>query len=966
MAVKSFISGLIALFIIIAPLTAEDLYQVTINSENDAEILRQSNVEPVHRLRGAYLVIADNSQQDYLKANGLQTDLKARDVSLDELAFPFAKNHSLDKNKSIVFQEGEFVIYKTDATAYALSDDSQIEYIPVKGNQPKIIYKQPKEFNAGFALAEAPLDSLIGLISQDSVIVFEDRLQAFFRRVTGTDSCWAARDWIASKFTDFGYDSVVIDSFVWGDDNPGQNVVAVKVGSLYPDQQVVVGGHYDAVPGSPGADDNASGTVGVLEIARILKDIETEMTFVFIAFDAEETGLNGAHHYADAAFARGDDIVYMLNMDMIAFDQNDTQAKLYYGDEIAYSQLWGKLADSLVNITGVLSGSAPNSDHASFVQNGYDVTFVHEFIRSTEYHQNSDSTSYMDFDYMTRMIKASLATVYTVNNAPPPVSITSIIDGGDGQSLKINWTALDPSQIAHYWLHYTTVPTTQPDSILVPVDSSSYLVQSLTDGQEYSFHLIAYDTNGRSSIAVEKVNGTPHSMPLAPNRVSAKPIRDSVLLIWQKNNKELDFHHYGVIRDNSLLSIQVTDTVFRDGTVGDYNLHDYYIVAIDNDDNQSDTTGAGAISMKAAHLERDRILAINRSSADGISLVNDSISGDFMKEALDGLNYDYYSDTSSSNPNRAGLLNFVDYGIIIISVEGRYDELGNDFNNVYADLENYLSIGGKAIIYGRWGDLATSEIIDTVIYNPDLSNRVYIDYFNTFYRLIPRSIAQNPGPTLVSDFIGAHSQITGYPDLNWNETLTHDHTGIAFPLITGIPCPSIPFLIGSGFEPVYTYNSSTDSTLTEGKTIGWRHLGGTHEYVFFDIPLSFMDKPDAITALQKAVSDLGIATPVTDIPDNSVLPTAFSLSQNYPNPFNPTTTIEFYNPKSKPVEVTVEVFNIIGQRVKLLFNGKASPGINTVEWDGRDNNGAPAATGLYFYRLKAKDFSESKKMILLK
>lgn len=968
MSIKRVLLIIAALMVYAAPLAAADLFHVVMQNEQDAELLRQSGAEPVHRLSNAYLVIADASQVEFLNSHGLILSMRAADVSLSELAVPFRFDHKPDKNKRIVFRDGDYIIYQADAQAFSSAVDGPIEFLPVKGNQPRIYFSRPKEFNPGFALAGAPLDSLISLVSQDSIIAFTDRLQAFNGRVTGTDSCWAARDWIAGKFSDFGYDSIAVDSFVWGGGNEGQNVYAVKTGSRFPDNIIVIGGHYDAVPGSPGADDNGSGTVGVLEMARILKDIETEMTFVFIAFDAEETGLNGSNHYADEAFARGDDIVYMLNMDMIAFEQNDTFAKLYHGEELAYSQLWGKLADSLVNITGALSGTASNSDHAPFAQNGYDVTFVHEFIFSSVYHQYNDSTSYMDFDYMSRMIQASLATVYVVNTAPPPVTIADIVDGGDGQSVQVNWGYGDISRIDHFYLHYTTVPATQPDSIQIPADSVRYLVDGLTDGQEYSFYLVAYDLDGRSSIAVDAATATPSSIPVLPANLSAHPVRDSVQLIWNSNNSELDFDHYGIIRDNILLPEVITDTTYKDGgpAIG-YDLHEYYIVAVDTDDNISDTTGVGALTMKAAKLERDRILAVNRTTDGSNSLANDSISGAFLQEACADYLFDYYSDTSTSNPERVGLLNMVDYGTVIISVEGRNDELGGSgFEDIYGDLANYLNIGGKAIIFGRWGDWSLETRVDSVIYDPAGTQSMYPNYFHTFLRQRPLSRVENPGPIIVSDFIGAHSRATGYPDLTWDSAATMSHTGGIFAGVTGIPLPSLPFLIGAAYDTIYTYNSSVDSTLTEGKVIGWRYTGGTYEYVCFDIPLSFMQRAGAVQALRKAIDDLGVATPVTDNPDESALPATFALNQNYPNPFNPATTIEFYNPRNRAVDATLEVFNILGQRVIVLFDGQAAPGVTSIAWDGRDGAGQPVASGIYFYRLKTETLTDTKKMILLK
>ncbi|MFQ6007912.1 MAG: M28 family peptidase, partial [Candidatus Zixiibacteriota bacterium] len=278
------------------------------------------------------------------------------------------------------------------------------------------------------------LDSLISLVSQDSLQSYTERLQAFYRRVAGTDSNYVSRDWIAAKLTSFGYDSVVIDSFVAdlsGIPSECQNVLAYKIGSRFPGQHIIIGAHRDAVPGSPGADDNGSGTAAVMEIARVLHDIETDMTFVFALFDAEEYGLYGSWHYVTEANIRGDSIVYMLNMDMIAHYQNSTQAKLYYGSDVTYSQLWQSLADSLVGINAVLSGSSSGSDHYPFAQNGYDVTFAHEYIFSTVYHSSQDSTTYMSFPYMTKMVKVSLATAYVVNATawPQPVVVFDYPEG---------------------------------------------------------------------------------------------------------------------------------------------------------------------------------------------------------------------------------------------------------------------------------------------------------------------------------------------------------------------------------------------------------------------------------------------------------------------------------------------------------------------------------------------------------
>jgi hypothetical protein len=241
-------------------------------------------------------------------------------------------------------------------------------------------------------------------------------MQAFYRRVVGTDSNAACADWLISKFQEFGYDSVVSDTFT-DDDGEGpilmENVIAYKLGTLYPDRYIVIGGHRDAGWQSPGADDNASGTVAAMEIARVLKDIETKVTFVFIAFDGEEIGLYGSYHYANEAAARGDTIIFMLNSDMIGHHENSDTSWILYGIDATFTTLWSHLADSLLGVTGIADYSgAQGSDHAPFLLNGYATAYVSEWIFSTHYHQPSDSTTYINFDYVTRLTQASLATAY--------------------------------------------------------------------------------------------------------------------------------------------------------------------------------------------------------------------------------------------------------------------------------------------------------------------------------------------------------------------------------------------------------------------------------------------------------------------------------------------------------------------------------------------------------------------------
>ncbi|MEZ5358935.1 MAG: FlgD immunoglobulin-like domain containing protein [Candidatus Zixiibacteriota bacterium] len=103
----------------------------------------------------------------------------------------------------------------------------------------------------------------------------------------------------------------------------------------------------------------------------------------------------------------------------------------------------------------------------------------------------------------------------------------------------------------------------------------------------------------------------------------------------------------------------------------------------------------------------------------------------------------------------------------------------------------------------------------------------------------------------------------------------------------------------------------------------------------------------------------------TDVDDDGdARPTDFALAQNYPNPFNPSTSIEYTLARSLFVEI--DVYNVIGERVTNLVSRTMSAGSHTVIWDGRDANGEEAASGIYYYTITTPDFTDSKKMLLLK
>lgn len=99
-------------------------------------------------------------------------------------------------------------------------------------------------------------------------------------------------------------------------------------------------------------------------------------------------------------------------------------------------------------------------------------------------------------------------------------------------------------------------------------------------------------------------------------------------------------------------------------------------------------------------------------------------------------------------------------------------------------------------------------------------------------------------------------------------------------------------------------------------------------------------------------------------PDETVRPFKFRLNQNYPNPFNPATTISYEIGQSR--RVRIDIFNILGQVVNQLVDQHMPAGRHQATWNGRDKSGRQAVSGIYFYRIRAGDFIQTRKMVLLR
>lgn len=226
--------------------------------------------------------------------------------------------------------------------------------------------------------------------------------------------------------------SVTVNLFVdaiW-EQRISQNVIATKLASrdVGTGHTIIIGGHYDNVSAGVGANDNASGTAVMMEVARVLKDFELNADVKFIAFGAEEIGLEGSKYYVNEMDK--DDIKKtraMINLDMVGVGDELTAGDMKKNDGwlVKYIKRYCKVLDQ-----DVISFEAEeSSDHAYFEYAGIPVCFM-TWEPDPYYHTAEDTLDKIDPDHLEIVGKVSAAAIYDLANTPPPRS--------DVETAKVN------------------------------------------------------------------------------------------------------------------------------------------------------------------------------------------------------------------------------------------------------------------------------------------------------------------------------------------------------------------------------------------------------------------------------------------------------------------------------------------------------------------------------------------------
>jgi hypothetical protein len=216
-----------------------------------------------------------------------------------------------------------------------------------------------------------------------------------------------------------------------------RDVIAEQTGLTQPGRIVLAVAHLDSISDAinsltlaPGADDNASGSAGVLAAADILSQYEFGCTLRYALFTGEEQGLYGSQEYADTVYNLGENVAGVLNLDMIAYNTTGTATTMELhtrpgdsGDLLLAGLFSDVIAAYQLDLTPLVVQDAESaSDHYSFWQNGYPaILAIEDWSDHTPYyHKTTDRLQTLDMAYYTRMVKAAVGALAHLGCLPVP------------------------------------------------------------------------------------------------------------------------------------------------------------------------------------------------------------------------------------------------------------------------------------------------------------------------------------------------------------------------------------------------------------------------------------------------------------------------------------------------------------------------------------------------------------------
>jgi len=421
---------------------------------------------------------------------------------------------------------------------------------------------------------EGQIPNMLEQISTDSIEANIRTLAGFHTRHTTSDTSsdsvgiGAARRWIFDKFQEYqkasnGRLKVKYDSYIETENNrinePTKivNIVATLPGTQLEskDRMYVVSGHYDSrvsdimndTSYAPGANDDASGTAAVMELARVMSQYEFDATIVFMAVAGEEQGLLGANHFAEKATKRNMNIAAMFTNDIIGNtikntdgSENDSTVRIFSqgvppdrkmsdyhrmllftgGDNDTPSRQLGRFIYRVAKSENV--DLTPNmiyrkdrylrgGDHSAFLDKGYPAIRIsepheyyerqHQDVRKEDGVQYGDLPKFVDYPYVAKVTELNAAALGVLANAPARPAEVGIEVSELENNTTLRWKANGEPDLKGYEIVWRNTHAPYWEHSEFVGDTTTYTIEGVSK-DNYLFGVRSVDQLGYKSPAV--------------------------------------------------------------------------------------------------------------------------------------------------------------------------------------------------------------------------------------------------------------------------------------------------------------------------------------------------------------------------------------------------------------------------------------------------------------------------------
>jgi hypothetical protein len=510
-----------------SPADNPSLLKVPKAQANVLTVLKRCGIEVLQELQTCYIIRADRTDISDLRANGIGLSLLARNAGGRAFLLVQARTDgtiaALRALGRVALVEPETILFWTDAgdPADSLPDGLRWKRLSDQSLVSRLRPASPAvPAAAGVSIsAESDVALIVGDVSTDNLRSLVSALESFQTRYTYATGCSGAAQYIYDYLAGLGLDDVRFQSFSMPNGTP-RNVIADKAGTTYPDDIVIVCGHYDStsqMPSTiaPGADDNGSGTAAVLETARVLASHDFDFTVRFIAFAGEEQGLYGSTYYAAQAAAGGERIVAVINLDMIAYaDALPEDVSLIVNG--ASSWLADRMAAAAASYAGLTSETIVNasftySDHAPFWDQGYTALLAieDEPLANPYYHKTTDTSATIDFGFFTSVTKTAVAIAAELgqpsraDRPATPAGLTTAVERYASlfktiKKVILTWT--EQGDAIGYNVYRTTLSHESYEKLnAAPLTAASFADGPMDAGLSYYYVVTAVGATGLES-----------------------------------------------------------------------------------------------------------------------------------------------------------------------------------------------------------------------------------------------------------------------------------------------------------------------------------------------------------------------------------------------------------------------------------------------------------------------------------